>query len=424
MRIWIVKYGESIPFIKGAERSHYFRSGEIVRRLVKRGHEVTWWTGRFEHQTKKHHNVPGNEVQIPDSENSRVILLDSPGYSSNVSPRRFYDHWRIGRSFRRGIEKEEAPDVIMASMPTPELAKVSCDYAAQHGVPVIIDVRDLWPDAIAGRIKAKFGISPALLLRSYDKSVRHVLNCATSVTAISQDCLDWAQHKGQRTTDQKSHDRVYRLASKTIESQPSREQTIRSAWLDRGFNPEAGKKVFSWAGSLTNQAATRALLKAQDLLPQAVRDRISVVICGGGDLAAETRAVAERCSHVIYAGFVPRDEVQFLYDHSDFGLLCYDNTPDFQASFPNKFGEYLMSGLTVITTVEGAMQREYGTEGFIVTVLPTPEKIASAIADLSQATPRSELRIRAQEVFREDFDAEIVYEAFCDHIESHGSHKR
>lgn len=417
MRIWIVKYGESVPFLPDSVGSHLFRSGELARRLVERGHEVVWWTGQFEHPTKLYHRIPGNEVPIPGSENSKVVLLYSPGYSSNISLMRFYDHWRIGRSFREAAVKEPVPDIIVASMPTPELVRASSDYADRHGVPLMVDVRDLWPDVIADRLEKKFGFAPKWLLYPYERDVKHSLSHADSVTAITQGCLEWAQLKGNRTDAQADHDRVFRLASRPISRNQTRWQEIETAWKNRGFDPNSGKTIFAWAGSLTNQQATRALVQAQTLLSKEVRDRIQVVICGRGDLQNQILSVKQACEHLIYAGFVPRDEVQFLYDNSHYGLLCYDNTPDFQASFPNKFGEYLMSGLSVVTTINGVMQEEYGDQGFLETVVPTPEAITEALTLLADRKPDESIRVRARAVFQKDFDADIVYEAFCDHIE-------
>lgn len=420
MRIWVVKYGESIPFANESSSNHFFRSGEITRRLVARGHETTWWTGRFEHQTKRHLTTADCAVPIAGGTGSRVVLLDSPGYSKNVSPKRFYDHWRIGRNFRKAIQNQPKPDVILASMPTPELARAAADYASAMGVPLIVDVRDMWPDVIAQRLGERLGFSPAWLFRHYERDVRHSLNVAQSVTSITSGFLAWAQDKGHRSAAARSNDRVFRLASVRHPVASSREAEIQDIWRARGFDGEGGKVVFSLAGSLTKQRATEEFLTALTRLPDVVRRRIQVVICGRGDLENEVRRLAETCDHVLYAGFVARDEVQYLYDNSHFGLLMYDNTPDFQMSFPNKFGEYLMSGLVVLTTVTGVMAAVYEDKGLVTSVPATAEAIAALMTELAASPPSQAMRSKAREAFREDFDADIVYERFCDHIEYWG----
>jgi len=420
MRIWVVKYGESIPFADESSSNHFFRSGEITRRLVARGHETTWWTGRFEHQTKRHLTTSHRVIPIAGETGSRVVLLDSPGYSTNVSLKRFYDHWRIGRDFKRAVKDEPKPDVIVASMPTPELARTAADYALAMGVPLIVDVRDMWPDVIIQRLGDRLGFSPAWLFHHYERDVRHALKVAQSITSITSEFLEWAQDKAGRNAGERSNDRVFRLASGRHPDAPSRQAEIQDIWRARGFDNGNGKVVFSWAGSLTKQRATEEFLSALRCLPDDVRDRILVVICGRGDLENEVRELSETCDHVLYAGFVARDEVQYLYDNSHFGLLMYDNTPDFQMSFPNKFGEYLMSGLVVLTTVTGIMAAEYADQGLVISSPATSQGIASRIAELSMAPPSEGVRSKAREAFRGDFDADIVYESFCDHIEYWG----
>jgi hypothetical protein len=416
LRIWIVKYGEVIPFVPGREGAHHFRSAELTRRLNTRGHSVTWWTGRFEHQTKQHLNVAGNTIDIAGDSKSSVRLLDSPGYSSNLSIKRFYDHHVIGRNFRRAIEDAQRPDVIVASMPTPELARASVEYSGKFGIPLIVDVRDMWPDIFSDRIASRLGYFPKWLLRPYEISVKTALAAADSVTAITSDFLQWSQQKGSRSAAQCARDRVFHLASRSPVLDGTRMAELDGKWQGRGLRPGT-KRIFVWAGTLTDQLAARALLEAQHLLSESTRNQIQLVICGKGDLEGRVKKLAAELPHVIFAGFVSRDEVQYVYSKSEVGLLCYDNTPDFKMSFPNKFGEYLANGLSVLTTVKGAMQREYGNGGFIETVDPNPGAIAQAITKRLECAQDANSSVNSQAAFRKDFDSDIVYEAFCDHIE-------
>ena len=39
------------------------------------------------------------------------------------------------------------PDIIVVSLPTIEFSYEACRYGEKNNVPVIVDVRDLWPDS-------------------------------------------------------------------------------------------------------------------------------------------------------------------------------------------------------------------------------------------------------------------------------------
>lgn len=416
MNIWVVKYGETVPFLRPERQDHYFRSGELVRRLAQRGHDVTWWTGRFEHQSKSHLGGP-ETIQVPNT-SITIELLDSPGYRSNVSVRRFYDHWVIARSFQHRLRGRAAPDAIVASFPTPELAGVALFYARRNNVPLIVDVRDMWPDAITERIGERFGISLPPFLLHYNHLARRVLGTANSVVSISPPFLQWAQQRGGRTESQKQADRVFYLAATQRVVRPDRQAEIAERWRQRGLVIDKSRRIFCWAGSLTNQTTTRNLVDALCSLPPAVVSQVQIVVCGKGDLETRLADVARQYKHVLFTGFVERDDLQYLYDRADVGLLCYDNTKDFQASFPNKFGEYLMSGLTVLTSVKGLMTETFGQERFLVTSAGnSPSSLAQAIGVAATMDIPAEVKNGARTVFREHFDADVVYAHYMDHIE-------
>ena len=149
MRIWVVKYGEVVPFGQDRKVGQLFRAGSLAQALAKRGHDVIWWTGRFEHQTKTF-VAPKSQTTLYDPESPlEVRLIPSPGYLHNVSPARALDHWLFNSRLRKAMQAEQKrPDLIVVSFPIPDIAETCVAYGRIWSVPVVVDVRDRWPDIL------------------------------------------------------------------------------------------------------------------------------------------------------------------------------------------------------------------------------------------------------------------------------------
>src|SRR5689334_13988075 len=91
MRVWLFQIGEPLPWQKNRR---VMRSGRVAKELIRRGHEVIWWTNRFDHYTKTWLR-PGSEGA--DENGIQYRLLSGIGYRNNYSPLRFIDHWLVAR---------------------------------------------------------------------------------------------------------------------------------------------------------------------------------------------------------------------------------------------------------------------------------------------------------------------------------------
>ena len=144
MNCWLITVGEPLPVVDPGN-PRLLRTGALARTLVQGGHRVLWWTSTFDHY-RKVQRAP--EDRSFDWEGGTVRMLRSVGYRANVSVRRFIEHAGVARKFAREAAAMERPDVILASLPTIELAREAVAYGRAHGVPVLLDLRDLWPDLL------------------------------------------------------------------------------------------------------------------------------------------------------------------------------------------------------------------------------------------------------------------------------------
>ena len=137
-RVWIVNpYG---PLPTDGWRST--RTVLLARTLVEHGFEVTWFRNAFDHVSKRTSAAPTETFGF------RVRSLPSCAYRKNVSVRRLLSEALFAvRLLRESRREPSAPDVIIAGHATLFAGLASVVLARLHGVPLVIDMFDLWPEA-------------------------------------------------------------------------------------------------------------------------------------------------------------------------------------------------------------------------------------------------------------------------------------
>ncbi len=147
MRVWVIKDGENLPVQTGSRK---MRTWLLSEALAAEGCEVTWWATTFSHQRKS--LVCDHDCQYAVSDQISLRLLHCGSYRRNVSFARIKHHQRFGKALRSAIAGLPPPDAIVCSFPIIEAAAQMTAWAQSHGIPVIVDVRDYWPDLYLDRI--------------------------------------------------------------------------------------------------------------------------------------------------------------------------------------------------------------------------------------------------------------------------------
>jgi glycosyltransferase involved in cell wall biosynthesis len=161
MKIWIVNQYAIPPTQPGITRHFSFAVA-----LNRRRHDVTLIASSFDHVTRKETRVqPGETFRIETIEGVRFLWLPTPPYAGNTS-RRVWNMLvfaqRVWR--RRGMQGLARPDVIVGSSPHLFGAFAAWRLARTLGVPFVLEVRDLWPEALVewGSMRAGHPVVRAL----------------------------------------------------------------------------------------------------------------------------------------------------------------------------------------------------------------------------------------------------------------------
>lgn len=414
MRVWLVTVGEPLPTDEGDQRLH--RTGMLASSLRLQGHDVTWWTSTFDHYHKTQRWEDDNTSVL--DEHYRLQVVHSPGYAKNVSIRRIVDHNLHARRVRRRMFAEaDRPDVILCSLPTLELCRVAVDYGHVFGVPVIVDIRDLWPDIFLDAVPdwLHWAARPALL--PMFQAATHVCSRATAITGITSDFVDWGlAYAGRSRSDL---DRDFPLGYMNRSHPLPTVAEARQFWSDVGLDRPVGLRV-CFLGSLSWTMADEmfTVIEAARQL-QMQGDNVQFVICGSGEnLEAHCKA-AQGCDNIVFPGWVDAPRIRALMEMSSVGLLPYRSRADFARSIPNKVAEYLSAGLPVMSSLRGVTERLLEENDCGVTY---QNGDASSLVQQLRALVSDGNRIQtmawnATSLFAERFDATRVYDEMSDYLQ-------
>ena len=409
MRIWILKEGEPLPINNSNGR--LMRAGMLAELFSQKGSEVTWWSSTYLHYEKKY--ACDNEQTIKISTKFSLKLLHSSnGYKKNISFKRIRYSKDLGRIFRKQSRKEDRPDIIYCSWPLMDFAYEAIKYGIEFNVPVVIDIRDFWPDIFIQPFPkclqpiAKLGIN--FLLK---RKVSYVMKSADAIVGVIPKALEFAKKHGREL---KSYDHVVHLS---YDSTPLSEEEFAKAtnfWKSLGLNK--GQCIVSYIGSVKN--------RIQDFDPiieaaaKTTDTNIKYVICGTGYYLDELREKTQNLINVILPGYRNGEELKALLYLSTFGILPYRNTEDFIDSLPNKFGEYLSEGLIILTSLTGSSRAILEKEqcGYFY---QNSEELLSIILKLKNNSIQINImRDNARNLFHKEFDASVVYSNFYTFLDS------
>lgn len=409
MNVWLITIGEPLPVDPGNQR--LLRAGLIAESLAARGHQTTWWTSTFDHWQKAHRFNRDRTVTV--SPNYQIQLLHGSGYGSNVSFSRIADHWLLGRKFRLTSRiMREQPDVILCSFPAIELSLEAVRFGTERRIPVILDIRDLWPDIFVKLVPRQWQAIARSALIPYYRMVRRSMKDASAIFAINEPFLNWGLMQAERAHS--PHDHVFPLAyPATVPAQPEQE-AAEAFWQTLGIGTDPSQFIAVFAGTVGRQFEFEPVVDAARQL----RD-VRFVICGTGDRLQHVQSLARDVPNVIFTGWVGAAEIWTLLRHAHAGLAPYHSEESFTASLPNKSLEYLSAGLPVISSLSGALEQLLASECCGITY---PNKdarsLAAAIRRLQDEPDlRKKMSQSASHVYSTRFRADAVYGRLVEALE-------
>jgi len=312
------------------------RSFEMARRLVAKGHDV--------------HVVTSQRDGCPDARGEtveagirvswlRVPYSNAMGYGRRMSA---FADFAI-RSAMTAMASR--PDVILATSTPLTIAIPGMAACSWHRIPMVFEVRDLWPEAAIqmGALNHRAMIAGARWLE------RLAYRQSAEIIALSPGMRDGivatGVHPDRVTVIPNSSD--VDLFSPTVDGTAIRQQLGLSG------------RILAYFGSMGPMHGVGFIVDAAAEFQRRRITDVTFVLCGDGKErpALERRVQSEALSNVRFVGPLAKRDVAHIAAAADVCIATMANVPVIYTSSPNKLFDSLAAGRPVVTNMPG-WQRE------------------------------------------------------------------
>lgn len=422
MKVWLIQRSEPTPHdTAGSQRA--MRMGILAQMLARSGHRVVWWTSTFDHNHRRHRHE--TDMRLPVEAGYEIQYLHGYGYSRNISIARVRDNVLVARKFSVLAKKDsERPDIILASIPTAELGLAAVNYATERNIPILLDIRDLWPDVFFDLVPNVCRPLVRLLSLPMLKKLKKACVGANGIIGLTDAFVNWGvAHAGRPRSDS---DRVFSMGYLADNISVDRTEEGKLFWRDMGVSRDHDELIVVFLGTLGRGFDFIPIIQAAKLLEQRGVP-IKFIVCGTGERGTSIEKMAQGLKNVLFSGWVNATQIRALLELADIGIAPYVKSVNYISNIPNKPAEYLSGGLPIALSLdEGALYDLLTLKNCGFSYADRPEKLAAELEMLANNPLQLKtLQENALMTFRESFNGADVYARlirFLEHV-SQSVHK-
>jgi glycosyltransferase involved in cell wall biosynthesis len=383
------------------------RSYEMARQLISRGHEVTMICAR---QGKIELDLPGkpeDPVRKGEIDGIRIIQFNLE-YSNYLGP--LQRTWLFLRFALRSVDLALRMDYdLVFATTTPLTAGIPGIFARYlRGKPFVFEVRDLWPEML----KAMGVVTNPVVLAGMSALEWMSYRAASACIALAPGIRDGISRRSPKN-------RAITMIPNGCDLELFRPGR-RNALDLPGVRPTDCVALFTGAHGITN--GLHAVLDAAHVLLRRGRKDIVLAFIGDGKMKPALVARSERdgLENCRFFDPVPKNQLSRVVSCCDVGLMILDDVPGFDyCTCPNKFFDYISSGLPVLNNYPGwladlIVEHRCG----IVAPPRNPEAFADALCKLADDPGlRLDYGRNARRLAENMFSRDLLATQFVDWLE-------
>ncbi len=382
--IAIVQAGEPTSlFIDSGLRP--MRSVNLASAFIAKGFDSIVIAPNFSHQKKKYRfKLPIRYVS--DDKGITYHLLWSPGYKKNHSFMRVIDHAIFGIATFMDLMwthlTKRKIKAIFVGFPQVEAAFFSVMFGKIFKIPVVLDIKDDWPETFIYERKSK-KIHYQILYHYYRNLTRYITGSIIAWVTITK---GFKKLQIQRFPILDKKECLISFLTTPI--------NLSVYKIDKSSG-NIDKIIFAGAFSKDVYDLSPLLTNLTDL-----KNTVSIEFYGCSILAKQQiDNFGDVGFQVSYKNWISEEELTSVYRKARFAMVPVADRPDFNNSFPNKFIEAISNGLCPIVP-NGTIMADFCRKYEIGLIYDRNYKNPFCSKDLKEAKNRMEDKNRVLSAVR------------------------
>ena len=381
-KIWLINQFANTPELPGHTRQY-----EIGRGLVKLGWEVEVFSSDFNLSKRSFSKLRGVQLELTENyEGLRWTWLRVFPYKINnwrryVNMATFCLHLFSKLFFLAVLSKlkGEEPDIIFASSPQLPAAYVSLCLAIIFRKPFIVEIRDLWPQALIDMGNTS---NKSWIVRFLSCIEKVIYKNAEFVTVLSQGCVEYVKARGAK--------KVFWLPNG---ADLEEFKALALPNENNGFTKDRPMKIL-YAGAHGSANKLSNVVRAASLVEHL---NIKFIFIGDGPEKISIVNQAKLLTNIEFFDPLPKVDMPRIMANCDVILLSLGDIPLFRYGVsPNKLYDAYAIGRPVLTTVEGFINNEVKENNLGGTAPPENSRLLANEIERLFYLPRQERELMGQ----------------------------
>lgn len=299
-----------------------------ITKMLSESYKVTLVTSRFCHILKEHRS------KLPQLDDINIVLLDEPGYKTNVSLSRIASHHVFCKKFEIFIKQYGGSfDLVYSAFPLIYTNFLLGKYKNSLNYKLVIDVQDIWPDSITGPIPFLSGVLGTIALYPINIYANKTYSRADGLIAVSDTYLNKADVSNLPNNVKKA---VYIGTDSIYEGKADCVKVNSSTQL-----------LATYIGTMAGSYDLETVIKAASLC----QDKVKVQFIGTGPHELKLKKLNQSLGFPVdFLGVF--SYIDAMHKLAQSNIAINPIKADSQASITNKLSDYFSCGVPILSCQE------------------------------------------------------------------------